>query len=101
MLQNNPRNVILCIMEVSRLATRFGVEPPGLVKFEREIAEEEESQHDSGLSHDSISSWQLRESPNPNSKSQRLCGLVFHSVRLWIICSSKNRNRVIALYFCR
>ncbi|XP_065201355.1 growth arrest-specific protein 2-like isoform X2 [Planococcus citri] len=72
-LQNKPRNVILCLMEVSRLATRFGVEPPGLVKFEREIAEEEESQHDSGLSHDSISSWQLRESPKPTSQPQRLC----------------------------
>lgn len=75
-LQNKPRNVILCLMEVSRLATRFGVEPPGLVKFEREIAEEEESQHDSGLSHDSISSWQLRESPKPTSQPQRLCRCV-------------------------
>lgn len=56
-------------MEVSRLAVKYGIEPPGLVKFEREIALEEESQHDSGLSHDSIASWQLQESPKP----QRLC----------------------------
>lgn len=46
-LQNKPRNVILCLMEVSRLASRFGLEPPGLVQMEKEIdAEEARDQND-------------------------------------------------------
>ncbi|XP_022170548.1 growth arrest-specific protein 2-like isoform X1 [Myzus persicae] len=46
-LQNKPRNVVLCLMEVSRLASRFGLEPPGLVQMEKEIdAEEAREQND-------------------------------------------------------
>ncbi|KAL5239494.1 hypothetical protein ACI65C_006904 [Semiaphis heraclei] len=46
-LQNKPRNVVLCLMEVSRLASRFGLEPPGLVQMEKEIdAEEARDQND-------------------------------------------------------
>lgn len=49
-LQNKPRNVILCLMEVSRLASRFGLEPPGLVQLENEIdAEEARDQNDSKI----------------------------------------------------
>ncbi|XP_039295230.1 growth arrest-specific protein 2 [Nilaparvata lugens] len=54
-LQNNPRSVILCLMEVARLASRYNIEPPGLVALEKEIAEEES--HDSGLS---LVSWQFQ-----------------------------------------
>ncbi|XP_075234830.1 growth arrest-specific protein 2-like [Lycorma delicatula] len=57
-LQNNPRSVILCLMEVARLASRFNIEPPGLVALEKEIAEEES--HDSGLS---LVSWQFQGTP--------------------------------------
>lgn len=46
-MQNKPRNVVLCLMEVSRLASRFGLEPPGLVQMEKEIdAEEARVQND-------------------------------------------------------
>ncbi|KAG8310513.1 1,3-beta-glucanosyltransferase [Homalodisca vitripennis] len=65
-LQNNPRSVILCLMEVARIASRFNMEPPGLVALEKEIAEEES--HDSGLSHGSIVSWQFQPTPSPHSK---------------------------------
>ncbi|RZF41924.1 hypothetical protein LSTR_LSTR005692 [Laodelphax striatellus] len=54
-LQNKPRSVILCLMEVARLASRYNIEPPGLVALEKEIAEEES--HDSGLS---LVSWQFQ-----------------------------------------
>ncbi|KAL3267279.1 hypothetical protein HHI36_011410 [Cryptolaemus montrouzieri] len=59
-LHNQPRNVILCLLEVSRLATKYHLEPPTLVQLEKEIAEEERNNSaDSGLG--SLLSWQFQE----------------------------------------
>ncbi|XP_060806317.1 GAS2-like protein 3 [Amyelois transitella] len=70
-LHNQPRQVILCLLEVARLATKFNIEPPGLVQLEKEIAMEE---RDSGLdSAMSGAGWQFRDaSPVPGlDKSTR------------------------------
>ncbi len=40
-MHREPRSVVLCLLELARIGYKYGMEPPSLVRMEKEIEKEE------------------------------------------------------------
>ena len=49
-MHREERSVVLCLLELARLGMKYGIEPPSLIKLEKEIENEETQSVDSGVS---------------------------------------------------
>ncbi len=41
-MHREPRSVVLCLLDVGRIGYKFGLEPPSLIRMEKEIEREEQ-----------------------------------------------------------